>query len=186
MTVPTKHSLHSSSNYNHSMPTVDFPVGRSSTTHLGIRVHATSRSTNDCHQITKKQRLNPNASRLPSAAIKDFVVKSYSSAPTNTTTVTHPAVNSDLNSRITSAVQPPPSGTINTNGDLHPSQKHNSAQTIHEKPSKEADKRTLRSQDGGSRSRSELSLYFPNYEELISNEPKPTGIFSLNHIKYFR
>lgn len=37
------------------------------------------------------------------------------------------------------------------------------------------DKRSLRSQDGGSRSRSELFLYFPNYEELISNEPKQTG-----------
>ena len=42
------------------------------------------------------------------------------------------------------------------------------------KPS-ESDKRTLRSQDGGSRSKSELALYFPNYEELISTEPKEAG-----------
>ena len=34
------------------------------------------------------------------------------------------------------------------------------------------DKRSLRSHDGGSRSKSELALYFPNYEELISIEPK--------------
>lgn len=34
------------------------------------------------------------------------------------------------------------------------------------------DKRSLRSHDGGSRSKSELSLYFPNYEELVSIEPK--------------
>lgn len=37
---------------------------------------------------------------------------------------------------------------------------------------KESDKRTLRSQNGGSRSKSELSWYFPNYEELINDEPK--------------
>ncbi|KAI9767178.1 MAG: hypothetical protein M1835_007075 [Candelina submexicana] len=35
-----------------------------------------------------------------------------------------------------------------------------------------SDKRTLRSQNGGSRSKSELALYFPNYEEMISNKPK--------------
>ncbi|KAI9880150.1 MAG: hypothetical protein M1830_005179 [Pleopsidium flavum] len=34
------------------------------------------------------------------------------------------------------------------------------------------DKRTLRSQDGGSRFKSELSLYFPNYDQIISDEPK--------------
>ena len=46
----------------------------------------------------------------------------------------------------------------------------------------ESDKRTLRSQDGGSRSKSELALYFPNYEELISTEPKEAGNLSLNAI----
>ncbi len=36
------------------------------------------------------------------------------------------------------------------------------------------DKRTLRSQDGGSRSKSELSLYFTNYEQMLSLEhPEP-------------
>lgn len=39
----------------------------------------------------------------------------------------------------------------------------------------ENDKRMLRSHDGVSRSKSELSLYFPNYEDLINNEPKATG-----------
>lgn len=33
------------------------------------------------------------------------------------------------------------------------------------------EKRSLRSHDGGSRSRSELALYFPNYEQIISLEP---------------
>ncbi|EED13424.1 conserved hypothetical protein [Talaromyces stipitatus ATCC 10500] len=33
------------------------------------------------------------------------------------------------------------------------------------------EKRSLRSHDGGSRSKSELALYFPNYEQIISLEP---------------
>lgn len=41
---------------------------------------------------------------------------------------------------------------------------------------RKVDKRSLRSQDGGSRSKSELALYFPNYDELVSIEPKETGI----------
>jgi Something about silencing, SAS, complex subunit 4 len=37
------------------------------------------------------------------------------------------------------------------------------------------DKRTLRSQDGGSRSKSELSLYFTNYEQMLSLESAKQG-----------
>jgi len=37
------------------------------------------------------------------------------------------------------------------------------------------DKRSLRSQAGGSRSKSELALYFTNYDELVSIEPKKLG-----------
>ncbi len=39
----------------------------------------------------------------------------------------------------------------------------------------QVDKRTLRSQGGGSRLRSELSVYFPNYDEIISDEPREPG-----------
>ena len=38
-----------------------------------------------------------------------------------------------------------------------------------------AEKRNLRSHDGGSRSKSELALYFPNYDELVSIAPKEPG-----------
>lgn len=38
-----------------------------------------------------------------------------------------------------------------------------------------ADKRSLRSHDGGSRSKSELALYFSNYDELVSVEAKNPG-----------
>jgi hypothetical protein len=37
------------------------------------------------------------------------------------------------------------------------------------------DTRTLRSQDGGSRSKSELSMYFTNYEQMLSLEPPKLG-----------
>lgn len=42
-----------------------------------------------------------------------------------------------------------------------------------------AEKRSLRSHDGGSRSKSELALYFPNYDELVSIEPKEPGESSM-------
>ncbi|KAI9044789.1 acetyltransferase SAS4-like domain-containing protein [Aspergillus affinis] len=45
-------------------------------------------------------------------------------------------------------------------------------------------RRSLRSHDGGSRARSELALYFPNYEQLLSFEPpKPEFLASQTKIK---
>eukprot|EP00136_Aspergillus_niger_P006859 XP_001398068.2 hypothetical protein ANI_1_1984144 [Aspergillus niger CBS 513.88] len=41
-------------------------------------------------------------------------------------------------------------------------------------------RRSLRSHDGGSRARSELALYFPNYEELLSMEPPKTEFLAGN------
>lgn len=40
---------------------------------------------------------------------------------------------------------------------------------------KQDDKRTLRSQDGASRSKSELASYFSNYDEIMFKEPKDPG-----------
>lgn len=52
------------------------------------------------------------------------------------------------------------------------------------------DKRSLRSQDGGSRSKSELSLYFTNYEQMLSLESAEPGmktatdtVFSTDHCR---
>ncbi len=50
-------------------------------------------------------------------------------------------------------------------------------------PSHFTEKRTLRSQDGGSRSKSELSLYFTNYEQMLSLEAaKPGEQIMVNNI----
>lgn len=67
----------------------------------------------------------------------------------------------DFAPRSHSAAQPKSSGTI--------------IPQISPNKLDESEKRRLRSKNGGSRSKSELSLYFPNYEDLISNEPKEAG-----------
>ncbi|KAI9758014.1 MAG: hypothetical protein M4579_003250 [Chaenotheca gracillima] len=41
-------------------------------------------------------------------------------------------------------------------------------------------KRKLRSQDGGSRFKSDLALFFPAYDEMISNEPKEQEFLTVN------
>ncbi|KAL2831806.1 something about silencing, SAS, complex subunit 4-domain-containing protein [Aspergillus cavernicola] len=43
-------------------------------------------------------------------------------------------------------------------------------------------RRSLRSHDGGSRARSELALYFPNFEELMSLEPPKTDSLTGNTV----
>ncbi|KAL4902602.1 something about silencing, SAS, complex subunit 4-domain-containing protein [Aspergillus multicolor] len=43
-------------------------------------------------------------------------------------------------------------------------------------------RRSLRSHDGGSRVKSELALYFPNYDQIISLEPPKTELFAGNTI----
>lgn len=45
--------------------------------------------------------------------------------------------------------------------------------------SRKVDKRSLRSHDGGSRSKSELSLYFVNYDERVCTEAKDTGMIAV-------
>jgi hypothetical protein len=47
------------------------------------------------------------------------------------------------------------------------------------------EKRSLRSHDGGSRSKSELAMYFPSYEQMISLQPVKTGEFILDTRKFF-
>ncbi|KAE8351397.1 something about silencing, SAS, complex subunit 4-domain-containing protein [Aspergillus coremiiformis] len=42
------------------------------------------------------------------------------------------------------------------------------------------ERRSLRSHDGGSRARSELALYFPNYEQLLSLEPPKTEFLAVH------
>ncbi|KAL4738964.1 something about silencing, SAS, complex subunit 4-domain-containing protein [Aspergillus similis] len=43
-------------------------------------------------------------------------------------------------------------------------------------------RRSLRSHDGGSRAKSELALYFPNYDQIMSLEPPKTELLSENTV----
>jgi hypothetical protein len=151
------------------VPTVDTT---SPTTRLGKR---TLSAGDGRVPSVKKQKLEePDLSRSKAAARVHFS-KAFASTPP-ARAVTRPIASL----RITSAVQPPATGTIIANGILQPpnGDAHASKPLVNgtsgESP-KESEKRALRSQDGGSRSKSELSLYFPNYEELISTEPKQSG-----------
>lgn len=58
----------------------------------------------------------------------------------------------------------------------HPTVRRKVTTTENARIIKKSDKRILRSQDGGSRSKSELALYFANYDELVSIEAKNPGM----------
>ena len=90
--------------------------------------------------------------------------------------------------RVTSAVQPRPDGAFVA--EPGPATLRNGAtQTDDDLPavavngsvSEKSDRRTLRSHDGGSRSKSELALYFPNYDDFINPEPQENGSLNLDH-----
>ena len=158
-------SGHPSLNHNNDPPPA---------THRRKRAHETI-SSSDRHPVLKKQRLDARTLLHPNAALRDHITPK----PLKTASSDCSSVNSTGNSRITSAVQPSANGTITTNGDFQHQLPAEVAHSQTSNTSRDADKRTLRSQDGGSRSRSELALYFPNYDELIGNEPKETGKFTI-------
>lgn len=184
MAAPSKPSLCSSRRPStflpNDPPTVAHPKSNVPTQHLGKRAHEIL-IANDDHRPTK--RLKPSSDSLlqPVLTSKTLTYDSFTVnksivdvSPTNAAPAPSP--------RITTAVQPLADGTLITNGNLNivvneteiTSSIVNNGKAV-QKTLKVVDKRTLRSHDGGSRSKSELSLYFPNYEELISNEPKESG-----------
>ena len=187
-------SLRQNSGLHDTSPTVGHHHPRShlTATHLGKRAHD-SISTNCDPKLTKKQKLDGSDLRLRSKeqTTRNHVSRSFVAPPpplspsnkSSSLAVTHSLATSTLPTRIAGAVQPLADGTIITNGNSHTghadiplvngSLGHHGGKV--ETTVKAVDKRALRSQDGGSRSKSELSLYFPNYEELIGNEPKEPG-----------
>ncbi|KAI9805424.1 MAG: hypothetical protein M1825_000675 [Sarcosagium campestre] len=81
-------------------------------------------------------------------------------------------------------------GGISSNSDSKPSILHHQKTqslansdlpSVEDEASTSAErKRKLRSQDGGSRSKSDLAYYFPNYEEMVSLEPLEPEFLNLN------
>ena len=185
MAVPSKPSLRSSRRQSTFLPddppTVAQPRSHLPNQHLGKRAHDIFLANGD-HRPTK--RLKPNSDSLlqpvltsKTRAYNSFTLSKSIVDVSPTAASPHPSP-----PRVTTAVQPLADGTLITNGNPNTVVKEteitrrivNNGKGV-QKTLKLVDKRTLRSQDGGSRSKSELSLYFPNYEELISNEPKETG-----------
>ena len=94
-------------------------------------------------------------------------------------------------------MQPPSDGTIVEESHLgdqktakklapDPSQRHNdpvvdvvekTKTLVNGRKDKDDGKRSLRSHDGGSRSKSELAQYFPNFDEIINPEAREKGMF---------
>ncbi|KAF2736614.1 hypothetical protein EJ04DRAFT_153237 [Polyplosphaeria fusca] len=114
----------------------------------------------------------PNSRKRPATAIADTPPDTR---PPTKVTVTQP--HGDL-LRITNGVPAAlditqdevPSGlsTPYSNGAGHPQGTQNH------------DKRSLRSHDGGSRLKSDLSIYFSNYDEIIADAPKATEFLELD------
>lgn len=130
-------------------------------------------SNGDETRAAKKQKLRLRAPSLPKIASTREVAKAFtipSSKPAKDVVTQRPA-----SSPIINAVQPLPNGVPTTNQTTHLTPKPDGSVLRGGHGISEGEKRKLRSQDGGSRSKSELSLYFPHYEELVSIEPKETG-----------
>jgi hypothetical protein len=139
-------------------------------TSLGKRSRTLPKSTNDFDSAPRKRQktvlqrqqhvLQPKESRkheTPAAVLKPETVL----ASRRRTSAAQPLINGTI---VADAASQTPSandtqGTSQRKGDV---------------------KRSLRSHDGGSRSKSELAWYFPNYEQLISNEPHEKGMHTFD------
>ena len=148
-------------------------------THLGKRARTVSSTPND-YASSKRQKTGYQHKPRQKLVVGNHIHQKIGNE-VGTRRVT---ANRSLDiPKVTSAVQPPSDGTIIPNNISHAVNGDSNPRTSSErrpngtkdKGVSNADKRALRSQDGGSRSKSELSLYFPNYEEIINNEPKEVG-----------
>lgn len=118
----------------------------------------------------KKPRLSAEGIEHPTLTIRHRATKVIFAAATNTQGVATP-------SPATSAEQPISNGigiAITTHNSTYVVPSGKSTSTVQNKDLK----RSLRSHDGGLRSKSELALYFPNYDELISGEASEPGEFT--------
>lgn len=111
---------------------------------------------------------------LPSAEISD--AREAHSKPPTKISVTHPngsllQTTNGVRTRLTITHNDIPSGDSTPAPDSVKSAGTNPPQAG--KPSKET--RTLRSKDGGSRLKSDLSTYFANFDDIISDAPKAPG-----------
>lgn len=177
MAAFTRHRARSASRRSESLdelpPTV-IQQNPSDNTRLGKRSRDSSVKANESRSI-KKQRLQVENSTPSRDASRNPVAKPATASGT--------LVVRDAGTQIE---RPPNPGIVQlrgSNGSTVTSIPNNSGidavngtrpQGL-EETSKQGERRTLRSQAGGSRSKSELSWYFSNYDELVNDEPREPG-----------
>ena len=153
---------------------VDLPAKRI-TRRQGKRTRDTSLD-NESNASSKRLKNSPQGPRSSqvrsnrSMVTKSLPIRDKPPPPKSEVTqlVHRPRKNAAVEKRISNATQ-------NAKEQLARPAKREISETgivVPQKAPSPLEKRSLRSHDGGSRSKSELSLYFPNYDELISIEPK--------------
>ena len=145
-------------------------------TPVNIKKRPHSLSTHDGEHLTKRTRNNPN--NIPKT--RNFKVYSGKlsakgdSAPAAEEAVTQVAALRDPPAQSTPVVQRPPHNPTKTNGLVSSIRESSSLKLQNTTLINKVDKRSLRS-DGGSRFKSELALYFADYDEVLSDELKKQG-----------
>ena len=173
--LPVRSSSRRSASLDELPPTV-VQQNPSDNTRLGKRLRDPPVQANESRSI-KKQKLHSQEPAPPRATPRS------NDAKPSTASGTVAARDAE-----TQVEQPPSLDAVQLKGN------HGSTATINDiesarqdveranspaEAAKQSEKRTLRSQAGGSRSKSELSWYFPNYEELVNDEPREPGIYLL-------
>ena len=179
MAALSRPSLRSSARKDHvpESPATDIDLPSRPTRRQGKRTRDSSLG-NESNASSKRLKNSPPeptrgkgrpAKALP---IRSLPIRDKPVQPSTKNTVTH-----NVRSRKAPAASQQPKQHAPTSTNVHnpPPNTSNgvastSMQTV--ETLNKVDKRSLRSHDGGSRSKSELALYFPNYDELVSIEPK--------------
>ena len=174
MPALSRPSLRSSTRKNTSLeevPPIDIQQNPLRDTRRGKRTRDHSLDTLSNTSAKKQKASPPKQSERAKEAGKSRAVKSLPlrDKPGTKDAVTSRPPNPDPPQRQTN-------GFINTTQHINRSAFANNNLAVNTSTTlAPADKRSLRSHDGGSRSKSELALYFPNYDELVSIEPKDPG-----------
>lgn len=156
------------------------PNPNSPTVKPGKRVRDASSIDHD-RKAFKRQKANVSALPRPNPIVRPCKEGSFAgpSSKVGNGPLAHldPVANSDH-------AQPSFEDSTSTSARSHSSRKRYDHAVDRAEATITVDKRSLRSHDGGARLKSELSLYFPNYDELLSTEAKQPG--RLPHLGRFR
>ena len=176
MAAFSRPSLRSSSRLSaglDDLPATDIQHNPSPSTRRGKRTRHVSSALHHAHPLKRQKKVHAQDFSHPKSFIqshegKDLVLRN----------VTKHLATQVESSRKSDCLRPLSQETISTNISNESTPESNGVgvgSTILADTSG-AEKRSLRSHDGGSRSKSELAMYFSNYDELVSLEVKDPGM----------